>query len=210
VRCYNPIGAESQANNSRAFTSHPDIDCVFLNAGTQSQANFAQPDTVDLARFHRDVTVNFSAHVALVHAVLPYLLGRKEQTSLIFTGTPISLIPVFISPAYSSSKAALDGFLVCLREQLRSTNVKVAHISPGPVQTELHGTVVGNEAVAKFGMSINDFVEEAYKGLVDGKDDIFPGTVGGSTKEQFLELVKTRDEAVGRLNELMHKMMQKH
>jgi short-subunit dehydrogenase len=165
-----------------------------LNAGTQSRSDFSKPETVDLSAFHREMTINFTSFVSLVHAILPHLLPRSSPTNLIFTGTQISLVPTFPMPAYSASKAALDAFVVCLREQLRNSHVTVQHISPGPVRTEFH---------PEFGMHMEGFVEEAWAGLVSNTTDIFPGTVGGSTKEQFLELVKMRDEAVGRMSAVL-------
>lgn len=178
-----------------------------LNAATQSRPNFLHPETVDLAAFHREITTNFTSQVYLVHAVLPHLLSRSSPTDLIFTGSPISLVPAFNMPAYSASKAALGAFVTCLREQLRDTNVHVQHISPGPVRTELHDTAMGKKEGSAFGMPMEDFVRDAWAGLVEGNNDIFPGTVGGSTKEQFLEIVRVREEAVDRLSGLMKKVM---
>jgi short-subunit dehydrogenase len=192
---------------TRVFENNPTIDSIMLNAGTQHRANFAKPETVDLAVFHREMTINFSSFVALVHAILPHLLSRSSPTNLIFTGTQVSLIPAFPLPAYSASKAALDAFIMCLREQLRDTNVTVQHISPGPVQTELHDGELGRPAGRAFGIPIEDFVSETWPGLIAGERDVFPGTVGGSTKEQFLEIVRVRDEAFGRISALVRTKM---
>lgn len=177
-----------------------------LNAGTEARANFSKPETVDLAAFHRAVTINFTSHVSLVHAILPHLLARDAPTSLLFTGTQVSLVPVYVMPGYSASKAALDAFIMCLREQLRDTNVKVQHISPGPVQTELHDAEMG-DAGRNFGMPMEEFMSDVWTGLTEGKLDIFPGTLGGSTKEQFLEIVRVRDEATDRMTGLMRMIM---
>ncbi|KAH7401911.1 hypothetical protein DE146DRAFT_744582 [Phaeosphaeria sp. MPI-PUGE-AT-0046c] len=186
---------------------HPTIDSVMLNAGTESRANFSKPETVDLAAFHRAVTINFTSHVSIVHAILPHLLSRSSPTSLLFTGTQVSLVPVYAMPGYSASKAALDAFVMCLREQLRDANVTVQHISTGPVQTELHDAEMGKDAGKSFGMSMEDFVSEVWTGLREGKLDIFPGTLGGSTKEQFLEIVRVREEATDRMTELIRRIM---
>lgn len=188
---------------ARVLQEHEGIDCIWLNAGVQGHDNFAQPESVDLARFNHEVTVNFSAHVAFVHALLPHLLKRKEQVGLIFTGTQVNVVPVYFMPAYSASKAALDAFIMCLREQLKDTNVKVVNIIAGPIQTELHDANMGEEEGSKFGMPVKDFVEETYDGFVQGKDDLYPGTVGGSSKEQFLELVGKRDEAFVRMSDII-------
>src|SRR4051794_1843782 len=101
--------------------TYPSIDCVFLNAGTQHRFDFSKPDSVDLGVFNREMTVNFTSFVALAHALLPHLLAHNAHSSLIFTGSPIGLVPAFVLPAYSASKAALDAFIMCLREQLRDT-----------------------------------------------------------------------------------------
>jgi short-subunit dehydrogenase len=169
-----------------------------LNAGTQSHSDFSKPETIDLSAFHREMTINFTSFVCLVHAILPHLLPRSSPTNLIFTGSQISLVPAFSMPAYCASKAALDAFIVCLREQLRDTQVTVQHVSPGPVRTEFH---------PNFGMHMEGFVSETWAGLVSNTADIFPGTVGGSTKEQFLELVRGRDEATGRMSGLLRQFM---
>jgi short-subunit dehydrogenase involved in D-alanine esterification of teichoic acids len=187
-----------QLTKNSAFQTHPTIDSVMLNAGTQSRSNFSKPESVDLTAFHREITINFTSFVSLVHAILPHLLSRPAATNLVFTGTQISLVPAFPMPAYSASKAALDSFIMCLREQLRDTHVTVQHISPGPVATEFH---------PDFGMPMEEFVGEAWAGLVDETTDIFPGTVGGSTKDQFLEIVRVRAEAVGRMSGLLRKLM---
>jgi short-subunit dehydrogenase len=198
------LGSYPLTRGCSAFKVYHTIDCVFLNAGTQSQADFSKPASVDLKVFDREMTINFTSYVHIVHAVLPHLLESNGNTSLIFTGTPISLIPAFPLPAYSASKAALESFILSLREQLRDTNVRVMQISPGPVQTELHDQ--HSDSGSKFGMSLTEFVDEAWAGLVEGKADIYPGTVGGSSKEQFLELVQKRDEAVSRLSALVRHM----
>jgi short-subunit dehydrogenase len=182
---------------------YPLIDCAFLNAGTLHSFHFSKPDTVDLEIFNHEMTINFTSFVALTHALLPHLLAHNKQSSLIFTGSQISLVPAFVMPAYSASKAALDAFIMCLREQLRDTNVQVMHISPGPIQTELNDSGMGQESSTRFGMPMKEFVDQAYAGLVGKQADIFPGCVGGSTKEQFEEIVETRAEAFARLSKVI-------
>jgi short-subunit dehydrogenase len=109
-------------------------------------------------------------------------------------------------PAYSASKAALDAFVVCIREQLRDTQIDVYHLSPGPVQTEIHDAEMGQERGKSFGMPLIQFVDEAWSGLGKGEKDVFIGHVAGTTKEQFLEIVDKRDNAIGRLSEVVRKM----
>ena len=64
--------------------------------------------------------------------------------------------------------------ILCLREQLRGSNVKVIEILPPAVQTELHDAKNQPDIKdgGKMGMPLDQFTEEAWKGLVMGKTDI--------------------------------------
>lgn len=114
----------------------PDIDSIFLNAGIQRPYDLSVLEKFDLSSFHEEVKVNFSSFVALAHAFLPYFLENPNPTSFIFTGSNLAIIPAATLPAYSASKAALNVFTLCLREQLRHSKTKVIEISPPPVQSK--------------------------------------------------------------------------
>ena len=62
------------------------------------------------------------------------ILGPKRPS----TGTHLALVPAVTMPAYSASKAALNTFIMCLREQLKTSgsNVNVVELWPPPVQSE--------------------------------------------------------------------------
>ncbi|KIN01480.1 hypothetical protein OIDMADRAFT_199063 [Oidiodendron maius Zn] len=168
---------------------YPDIDCVFLNAGVQRPHDFSKPEKMDLQAFFAETNVNFNSMVSLVHAFLPYLLNKTSETSFIFTGTNLAVIPACTMPAYSASKAALNSFVLCLRDQLRNSTVRVLEISPPAVQTELHD-YMGEEVGRKVGMPLDVFIEEAYNGLAAGNDTIFVGAIG--PKDMFNDIVDKR------------------
>ena len=104
-----------------------------MNAGTQSTAVFAKPETVNLAEFMAEFNVNFTSFLALTQAFLPFLLTKKS--TLLYTGTHLAYVPAYLMPGYSTSKAALNAFELCLREQLKKTSVRVVDISPPVVQS---------------------------------------------------------------------------
>lgn len=117
--------------------SSPDIDCIFLNAGVQRRHDFSKPESVNLAEFHTETTINYTSFVALTQAFLPYLLKKQPaKTSIIFTGSNLAIVPASAMPGYSASKAALNAFTLCLRDQLRNTNVRIIELSPPPVQSK--------------------------------------------------------------------------
>lgn len=110
-------------------------------------------------------------------------------------------------PAYSASKAALNAYTLCLRDHLRHTNVKVIDLSPGAVQStycspkytsqdllthvlaELHD-YMGVEKGRQVGMPLDKFTEEAYEGLVSGKDKVIVGST--PTVDNYLEIASKR------------------
>ncbi|KAL1962132.1 hypothetical protein VTN77DRAFT_536 [Rasamsonia byssochlamydoides] len=179
----------------------PDIDCVFLNAGIQRPFDLTDAAKFNLDLFHEEISVNFSSLVFLTHAFLPFFLARKEEsTSFIFTGSNLAIVPAATLPAYSASKAALNVFILCLREQLRNSTVRVIEISPPPVQTELHD-YMGEAAGRSLGMPLNDFIDIAYRRLVGGEDQIVVGAVGPT--ETFHEIIDKRRTAFTNLAKAM-------
>ncbi|GIK07645.1 hypothetical protein Aspvir_003311 [Aspergillus viridinutans] len=143
-------------------SSHPDLDCVFVNSGIQ----------------RRSVFINYVSYVALAKEFLPFLIATRDTpTSLIFTSSNLALVPILRCSNYCASKAALHHWILCLREQLKNTNIKVIEIFPPIVQTELHDpkhqhdmaeTVHGKP----FGIPVKEFTEETMEKLLAGDDQI--------------------------------------
>ncbi|KAJ5261283.1 hypothetical protein N7478_011878 [Penicillium angulare] len=168
---------------------HPDIDSVFLNAGTQSVINLADPKGFNYENFKQEFDLNFYSLVALTHAFIPHFLKKENPTSFIFTGSNLSIIPGATLSAYCSSKAALNVFTLCLRENLQNTKTKVIEVSPPPVQTELHD-YLGEEKGRAFGMPLDQFTDAAHKDLLAGQDQIIIGAIGPA--DIFKEIVDKR------------------
>lgn len=117
-------------------TTYPDLDSVFLNAGVQNVFRLNKPDTVDLDTFHKEMDTNFTSVVNLSIKFLPHLLKKDYPTSMILTGTHLSILPAVTMPAYSSSKAAARAYFDCLRRQNQGSNVTFMEISAPLVQSE--------------------------------------------------------------------------
>ncbi|EED22572.1 oxidoreductase, short-chain dehydrogenase/reductase family [Talaromyces stipitatus ATCC 10500] len=171
------------------ITAHPDLDCIFLNAGIQSKINLADSTQFDLEEFQQQILVNFTSIVALTHAFLPFLQGKNSPTSIVFTGSNFAFIPAAPLPAYSCSKAALNAFVLSLREQLQDSTVKVVEVSPPAVQTELHD-YLGAEMGREIGMPLDEYVDITYKRLVAGEDQIIVGSIG--PPEIFHDIIRHR------------------
>ncbi|PWW74709.1 NAD(P)-binding protein [Tuber magnatum] len=155
---------------------HPDLDCVFLNSGVQRWFNFAKPSTVSMSLLQSEIATNYSSHIYLTHAFLPFLLG-KESASLMYTTSGLALVPLARYPNYCATKAALHQFIISLRLHLKDTGVRVLEIMPPSVQTGLHDEEVQHDfkAGGQLGMPINDFIEETWAMLMEGNAyDEFP------------------------------------
>ncbi|KAJ5970872.1 uncharacterized protein N7479_000790 [Penicillium vulpinum] len=184
----------------RVMKESPDIDSIVLNAGVQNTYDLADLDKFNLPAFLEEVKINFSSFVSLTHAFLPYLQKNPDPTSFIFTGSNLAIVPAASLPAYSASKAALNVFTLCLREQLRHSNTKVIEISPPPVQTELHD-YMGEEAGRQLGMPLDTFTEQVYQGLAEGSDQIVIGSIGPA--DTFNGIVNNRRSAFENLSKIM-------
>ena len=153
------------------FKKHPDLDCIFLNAGVQRHLNWAEPEKVDLDSVEMEMNANYISYMHLVKAFLPHLEKQKpKETAMIFTTSGLALIPILYCANYCATKAALHHMILAMREQLKDagSNVKIIELFPPAVQTELHDAKHQPEMGDRgknLGMPLKDFTEEAYEGL---------------------------------------------
>jgi len=118
------------------------LDVLVNNAGV-AEWNAEGPES-----FRRTFATNVFGAVAVTYALLPLLsaspAGRiVNQSSVLGSLTSLSQKPKmfgrFLMPAYTASKAALNGFTVALAHQVRGTTLKVNSAHPGWVRTALGG-----------------------------------------------------------------------
>ncbi|MFO0603393.1 MAG: SDR family oxidoreductase [Polyangiales bacterium] len=118
------------------------LDVLVNNAGIALWARD------DVAAFRETLDANVQGVVAVTYALLPLLrespAGRiVNHSSVLGSLTSIGQAPDqfgdFINPAYTTSKAALNGFTVALAHKFRGTRLKVNSAHPGWVKTDLGG-----------------------------------------------------------------------
>ena len=81
---YDINDSQNLSNFVQKVTSkYSDLDCVFLNAGIQGLYDFTKPNQVDLAAFHREMSVNFTSFVNISTAFLPFLQSKTSPTSIV-------------------------------------------------------------------------------------------------------------------------------
>ena len=123
----------------------------------------------------------------------------------------LALVPILRCPNYCATKAALHQFILCLREQLKESGIKVIEVFPPAVQTELHDEKhqpdmkvwqtfqsqtsslahAGDQNGRSMGMPLDEFTEEEFGGLTKGLDQI----PVGHSKRAFEGFEKERQAA---------------
>jgi NAD(P)-dependent dehydrogenase (short-subunit alcohol dehydrogenase family) len=138
------VTSEAQVSKLPGYfrEKHGRLDVLVNNAGV------AVWGKGDLAAFRTTFEANFFGVVSVTYALLPLLrespAGRIVNLSSILgsLGTMEKNPDMFgdyLDPAYTASKAALNGFTVALANKLRATHVKVNSAHPGWVKTDLGG-----------------------------------------------------------------------
>lgn len=106
------------------------IDLLVNNAGFNQRGPVLEQDPAQLARV---IHVNLIAPIVLTTIALPAL--RIRRGAVVQVASIAGQFPLDGEAAYSASKHGLRAFSFALREELQGTGVRVAVVSPGPVDT---------------------------------------------------------------------------
>lgn len=105
------------------------------------------------------VDINLKAPIILSRLAIPYL--RQSGGAIINVGSLAGKTPVPGSATYSATKSGLRAFSRSLAEELRGSNVKVAVVSPGPIDTGFIMSNIDNVADLTFSQPISTADEVA-------------------------------------------------
>lgn len=183
-------------------SSYPDLDCIFMNSGIQRGLDFSKPETVDMSVIQEEFVTNYLSYLALTKAFLPFLQSKKEESAIIYTTSGLALVPILRCPNYCASKAALHHFILCLREQMKGSTIKIVELFPPAVQTELHDAKHQPDIRngGQIGMPLDEFTNEAYAGLSENKEQIPVGTA----QKAFDDFEATRQDSFHRMLQAFH------
>ena len=109
------------------------LDIFHANAGSYIGGDLldADPDAID-----RMVSLNVSVVMKNVQNVLPHMIERGTG-DIIVTSSVAGHFPVHWEPVYASSKWAMTNFVQTVRRQVLKHGIRVASVSPGPVNSAL-------------------------------------------------------------------------
>ncbi len=119
----------------QAHACYDQLDVLINNAGVFSMAatEAVEQDGVD-AMFELNVT----APMMLTKQAIP-LLRASNQGQVINISSIAAVSDFAECGAYCASKAALEAWSRCLREELRADKIRVSVIAPGATVTEIWG-----------------------------------------------------------------------
>ncbi len=107
------------------------VDVLVNNAGYHKRGRVEEVDPADLGRM---IDVNLKAPIMLSRIALPYL-REAGGGAIINVGSLAGRAPIPGSAAYAASKAGLRSFTYALGIELADSNIKLAVVSPGPIDT---------------------------------------------------------------------------
>lgn len=107
------------------------VDVLINNAGMHVRGNFKSIQASEIASM---VDVNLKAPFVFSRTAIP-LLSQSERGAIIMVGSLAGRAPLQGAATYSATKAALRAFTFALADELRCEQIKVAIVSPGPIDT---------------------------------------------------------------------------
>lgn len=107
------------------------IDILVNNAGFQQRGPVESVLSEDLGK---TIDVNLKAPILLSRIALPYMRDAGGG-AIINVASLAGRAPIPDSAAYSASKFGLRAFTFALADELRGSGIKLAAVSPGPIDT---------------------------------------------------------------------------
>src|SRR6202047_5656784 len=155
------------------------VDVLINNAGLGDRGAFIDSEW---ERVQAMLQVNIETLTYLTYRILPSM--RKSGCGAILNvSSAASLVPVPNMAVYAATKAYVTSFSEALRAELRSSNIFVTALCPGPVPTEF-GDVANRERddyaapmPEYFTVSVQRVVREALNAVARDRARVIPGAL---------------------------------
>jgi uncharacterized oxidoreductase len=153
-----------------------EVDTLISNAAILGFESLS--DGIDLSAARTIIDANLFGPIELTQRMLDGLRSTTDPT-IVIVGSPAGLGPLANTPIYSSSKAGLHAYTLCLRSHLEG-QVRVVEVFPPVVDTEM----LAEKKWKK--MSPEECARRMVQGIESGQEQVW---IGESKMFRFLQLV---------------------
>ena len=185
------------------------IDVLVNNAG---YGMWGTVEDVSINEFKEQFETNFFSIIRLIQKVAP-IMRKQNSGNIVNISSVAGRIGFPVSPAYISSKFALEGLSESLRFELMPFGINVIIIEPGVIKTNFFDSmklseksqedstykeitdkvISGVKMMAEMGTSPKEVADTIIKALKDEKP--LPRYVVGNDAMMFLEAKKMKTDA---------------
>lgn len=159
------------AKVKKAVEQAGDVNVLINNAGVLS---FAGVVTGEANLLMRDMEVNYFGTLAMVKNFVP-VLEKNGGGAIANVISVVGLASIAGIGGYSASKAALFSATQAMRTELKDKKISVHGIFPGPIDTDMAREFEMEKTSPKV------TAENIVKGIIEGKEDIFPDAMSEQT-----------------------------
>ena len=183
------------------------LDILVNNAG---YGQFGCTEDVPVEDFRKQFETNFFSIVRIIQEVAPIM--RKQNSGIIVNiSSVVGRIGLPASPAYISTKFALEGLSECLRYELGQFGVKTTLIEPGVIKTNFFNSMkipesktdpkyktltenilAGLKMMVEMGTAPSQVADVVIKAIHD--DEILPRYIVGTDAAMFMEAKKMKTD----------------
>lgn len=164
------------------------VDTLFSNAAILGFDSLA--GGLDLDQAKTIIDANLFGPIELTQRMLDGL-RKTEDPAIVIVGSPAGLGPLANTPIYSTSKAGLHAYTLCLRHHLDG-EVRVIEVFPPVVDTEMLATKKWKK------MSPDECARRMIRGIERGQEQVW---IGESKMFRFLQLVLPPGRLFGVVND---------
>jgi len=183
------------------------LDVLVNNAG---YGQFGCTEDVTIDDFRKQFETNFFSVVRIIQEVAP-IMRKQNSGNIINISSIAGRIGLPGSPAYISSKFALEGLGECLRYELGQFGIKTTMIEPGVIKTNFFNSMKipesktdpkyknltdhilsGLKMMAELGTPPSQVADVVMKAIHD--DEMLPRYIVGTDAAMFIEAKKMKTD----------------
>jgi len=191
----------------KIITDYGRLDVLVNNAG---YGQFGCTEDVTVDDFRKQFETNFFSVVRIIQEVAP-IMRKQKSGNIINISSVAGRIGLPGSPAYISSKFALEGLGECLRYELGQFGIKTTMIEPGVIKTNFFNSMKisepktdpkyknltdhilsGLKMMAELGTPPSQVADAVMKAIHD--DEMLPRYIVGTDATMFMEAKRTKTD----------------